>query len=235
MKLIKPSIQFQQGVGNCQAIEQTARTCYKSKSPMTEDSAKDMVSRLIARKHDAMLEFGWMQYKIVCDRGVTHEIVRHRLFSFAQESTRYCNYKDGVTFIIPSWTNLEIAEYSSVANGGGFISYKKGIKFEPEPDVRHWLHSLHMSAGAYQDLITYSNWTPQKARSVLPNALKTEIHVAGNFREWRHFFKLRCAESAHPQMREVAELAMLDAVERFPGIFNDILEKEIAKRKRIKD
>lgn len=148
--------------------------------------------------------------KFVCDRGVSHEFVRHRVFSFAQESTRYCNYsKDkfqGVTYIQPPWLD-------------GDISNEDGSKFnDVYTDV--YLHTLTTAENAYLDLLKqwdekvpdkrfksgYKNnpWTPQQARAVLPNSLKTELVMTGFTKDWGHFFKLRDAGSAHPQARELA-------------------------------
>lgn len=148
--------------------------------------------------------------KFVCDRGVSHEFVRHRVFSFAQESTRYCNYsKDkfqGVTYIQPPWLD-------------GDISNEDDSKFyDVYTDV--YLHTLTTAENAYLDLLKqwdekvpdkrfksgYKNnpWTPQQARAVLPNALKTELVMTGFVSDWEHFFKLRDAGSAHPQARELA-------------------------------
>lgn len=148
--------------------------------------------------------------KFVCDRGVSHEFVRHRVFSFAQESTRYCNYsKDkfqGVTYIQPPWLD-------------GDISNEDGSKFnDVYTDI--YLHTLTTAENAYLDLLKqwdnkvpdkrfksgYKNnpWTPQQARAVLPNSLKTELVMTGFVSDWEHFFKLRDAGSAHPQARELA-------------------------------
>jgi len=128
-------------------------------------------------------------YKVICDRGVTHEIVRHRLFSYAQESTRYCNYKGGVTFITPLWL---------YASKGYSITWKQHMK---------------NSEKAYIELLN-NGWTPQQARSVLPNSLKTEINIYGNMQEWSHFLKLRTSPKAHPQMQEIANMIKEDLIEK---------------------
>ena len=107
MKLVKPSIEFLWMTDEplftlrFRTIEQAGRTCYKSEDKITNDSAEHFVRRIMKMSHLAMIEHASASYRVICDRGVTHEIVRHRLFSYAQESTRYCNYKSGVTFIIP--------------------------------------------------------------------------------------------------------------------------------------
>ena len=158
--------------------------------------------------------------KFICDRGVSHEFVRHRVFSFAQESTRYCNYsKDkfqGVTYIQPPWLD-------------GDISNEDGSKFnDVYTDI--YLHTLTTAENAYLDLLKqwdnkvpdkrfksgYKNnpWTPQQARAVLPNSLKTELVMTGFVSDWEHFFKLRDAGSAHPQARELAHPLHMEFLRR---------------------
>jgi len=212
MKLIKPSIEFLWCTENpLQTIEKAGRTCYKSEDKITDTSAELFVKKLIDRGHLAMIEHASMSYRVICDRGVTHEIVRHRLFSYAQESTRYCNYKGGVTFIIPCWTGFQPNEHCEI---------------KPHPELEEiidypqdaWLWAMYNSERYYQGLIE-EDWTPQQARSVLPNSLKTEIVITGNLREWMHFFTLRCAKAAHPQMQEIANMLIEDAQRRVPIIF----------------
>ena len=166
-------------------------------------------------------------YRIVCNRGFTHEQVRHRPFSYAQESTRYCNYKGGVTFIIPPWMKQETQEVVSFLDG-------KYIN----PITVAWVNSLLHSESMYLDLIK-RGWSPQQARGVLPIDLKTEIVVTGNLQQWMTFFKLRCtpvrapkedlingiwyhATAPHPQMQEVANMILADMKTRVPVIFDDM-------------
>ena len=215
MDIQKPSIRYVCGTGGDYSIEEAARTCYKSEDEMTTNSDKQMVRKLIKSEHHAMLEFGWMFYKVICDRGVTHEIVRHRMFSYAQESTRYCNYSGGVTFVMPCWM------YNECSDG----EYLLTDEFESNLDKPSHIWHMQMlrAEGAYLKL-TKQGWLPQQARSVLPNSLKTEICIAGNFREWRHFFELRTAKSAHPQMIEVANMILEDAVKRHSELFKEYLK-----------
>lgn len=147
--------------------------------------------------------------KFICDRGVSHEFVRHRVFSFAQESTRYCNYsKDKFdsecTFIIPCWLNIVEGSYTLedveekydrclITDSG------KGITNE----AAEYIRSLIYSEKTYFSLLD-RNWRPQQARAVLPNSLKTELVMTGLVSDWKHFFELRCSSSAHPQARELA-------------------------------
>lgn len=150
-----------------------------------------------------------MTVKIVCDRGVTHEIVRHRPASYAQESTRYCNYKGGVTFIIPPWVDLEPGDYN-------VEHFSAAVSTSPQGE---WMMSCWNTEVTYKYLLD-GGWTPQQARSVLPNSLKTEIVITASLAEWQHIFKLRCAEAAHPQMREVMIPLREKARQLYPGVFD---------------
>jgi thymidylate synthase (FAD) len=203
-------------------IEWSGRTCYKSEEKMTTkpDAAEKFVRMIIKNGHHSVLEHCSASFRIICDRGVTHEIVRHRLASYSQESTRYCNYKSGVTFILPLWIQLtrpgQIAthEILSPCDIDHYFSYNhKDYKYK-------WLLHLLACEASYLQAIS-AGWKPQQARSVLPNALKTEIVMTCNFREWRHFLKLRCSKKAHPQMQEVANMIKKDLQERIPVVFDD--------------
>lgn len=224
MKLIKPSFKITSSLNGEEilaAIEYAARTCYKSEDKMEFSdkgealSARKLVKSLMERGHDAMLEFGGMiTVKFICDRGVSHELVRHRLCSFAQESTRYVNYAKGkydgdLTFIIPCWTSLtEKSTYDKIS--------------VEEPLEAEWL--LHMqSAETSYNLLIKKGWTPQQARSVLPNSLKTEINMSANIREWRKIFSLRCDKPAHPQMRELMIPLLAEFKRRIPILFDDLI------------
>jgi len=183
-------------------IESIGRVCYKSENKITVESAEEFVVRLIKNKHEAMIEHAEnISIKFICDRGVSHEIVRHRLFSFAQESTRYCNYErqNEITVIKP-------------------IFYDEGRQ-----DYELWRTACIVCEDTYLTLIKLGA-SPQEARSVLPNSLKTEIVVTGNIREWRHFFKLRLPRTAHPQMRQVAGMAFDELYDQIPIMFKDIKE-----------
>ena len=175
-------------------IELAGRTAYKSESKITPDSSEKFISMLLARGHESVLEHASMSFRVVCDRGVSHEIVRHRLFSYTQESTRYCNY------------------------------YGNDILFIKPPNIQgayaQWLSAVAECERAYKRMIELE-CKPEIARSVLPNCLKTEIVITGNFREWRHFFKLRTAGTAHPQMREVANMVLRIAVVQVRSVFDE--------------
>jgi thymidylate synthase (FAD) len=193
-------------------IERIGRTCYKSEDKIDneKESAKWFVHNLLARKHLSVIEHATMTVRIICDRGVTHELVRHRLASFSQESTRYCNYHGGVTFIIPPWTDIDPGEYLVDC----FITDPKS--------TQQWKESMKRAEDNYIRLLDQGQ-SPQQARSVLPNSLKTEIVVTANFREWGHIFSLRCSPKAHPQMQEVMN-PLLQEVRGIVPIFFDDLE-----------
>ncbi|MDD5648908.1 MAG: FAD-dependent thymidylate synthase [Candidatus Nanoarchaeia archaeon] len=221
MKLIKPFYEILTPINKeeiFKTIEKVARTCYKSEDKITETSAEEMIKSLIKRGHEAMLEFFDITVKFTCDRGVSHELVRHRIASFAQESTRYCNYSkdkfdNQVTFIIPEWTSFKEGTYTSALS----------IPFDKEEfkgEVNWFIHMIH-SETIYNELIK-DGWQPQQARAVLPNSLKTEINVKMNLREWRHFFKLRTAVVAHPQMRELTRPLLDEMKIKLPILFDDI-------------
>lgn len=208
MKIINAGFEIltpisQGGIKELQHIEKIGRVCYKSEDKITADgeSAKKFVKMIINRGHEAMVEHSSLSVKFIVDRGVSHELVRHRIASFAQESTRYCNYSkdkfdNGVTFIKPFF-------------------FKDDIRYQ------RWLSAMADTESAYLDLLN-NGASPQEARSVLPNSTKTEIVITANYREWRNFFKLRTTKAAHPQMREVAVSLLIELKEKLPIIFDDI-------------
>jgi thymidylate synthase (FAD) len=233
MKLVKPSFEIMEIMGMSknvdeadgrdalELIERAGRTCYKSEdkiNPLQYTCIK-FVQQLNNLGHESVIEHSAMTVKFICDRGVSHELVRHRLCAFSQESTRYCNYKGGVTFVIPPWISIPEGEYS--------YRFVEGLCFFEPPSIidigDEWASSMAYSEQAYTTLVLEDGWTPQQARSVLPNSLKTEIVVTANFREWRHIFKLRCAPPAHPQMREIMTPLHKKCKELVPIIFDDII------------
>lgn len=183
-------------------IERVARVCYKSEDKICEGSAEKMVRALIRSNHLAMLEHFSFSVKFTVDRGISHEIVRHRLASFAQESTRYCNYgKSGeVSFIKPCYLGYDTTPFDN------------------------WVDSCMRAERDYLDMLD-NGYTPQEARAVLPTSLKTEVVMTANLREWRHFFNLRACGSTgkpHPQMLEVAVPLLKELRERVPVVFDDL-------------
>ena len=217
MKIIDPSVEILTATENVlQLTEAAGRTCYKSEDRITPDSAPKFVKMLINRGHEAMLEHSSVTVRFICDRGVSHELVRHRIASFAQESTRYCNYGgNGLTVIRPCW----------FASRCDQMSYAAMVASKAPMAEWDWVMSMTNAEQTYKRLLD-SGWTPQQARSVLPNSLKTEVVMTANLREWRHFLKLRTAEAAHPQMRQVAGMLLIQLQERIPVIFDDIKEEQ---------
>ena len=212
MNVIKPSIEIIDMKNYdeiVRKIEKIGRVCYKSEGNITEESAERFIRNLLKRGHESVIEHESVTVRIICDRGITHEIVRHRIASYSQESTRYCNYS-GDKFG-NAITVIDLA--------GGFVYDLNNENDRAKYDV--WNHAMEQAEAAYFRMLELGA-TPQEARSVLPNSLKTEIVVTMNLRSWRNFFRLRCDSHAHPQMREVAGIALKIFQEKLPVFFSDI-------------
>lgn len=230
MKLIKPSYEITSKIDGLEIlknIERAGRTCYKSEDKITDDSAIKFIKMLIKKGHESVLEHEKITIKFICDRGVSHEIVRHRLASFSQESTRYCNYsldkfEGEITFIIPNWLDLEEGKYLMLEDNGIFDTPSGVIPFNSlSKDKLIYLAGIAETEVRYNELISLG-WHAQQARSVLPNSLKTEIVVSANLREWRTIFKQRTSKAAHPQMRELMCPLLDELKTKLPVIFEDI-------------
>lgn len=183
-------------------IERAGRTCYKSEEKISDDSDVKFLKHLVGLNHESVIEHFNVTVRFVCDRGVSHELVRHRLASFSQESTRFCNYSgdkfgNEITVIKPCFYDEGTQEYIL------------------------WYNLCMEAEDVYFKLLKLGS-KPQEARSILPNSLKTEIVVTANLREWKHIFRMRTSLAAHPQMREV----MIPLLNRFkelvPVIYDDI-------------
>ena len=205
MRIIDPSVELINAPtygALLNTIEVAGRVCYKSEDKIQEGSAEKFIAGIIKRGHEAVIEHGVLTVKFICDRGVTHEIVRHRIASYCQESTRYCNYSQDkfgneITVIRPCFLTEGTRKYEL------------------------WRRACDRAESAYFDMLI-SGCTPQEARSVLPNSLKTEIVMTANIREWRHFIKLRTSERAHPQMRQVACMLANILAEKYPVFFKEV-------------
>lgn len=216
MRLIKPSFEILTPIDRSQilkAIEAAGRTCYKSDDKITDDSASKFVEMIVGHGHLSVVEHQSVSVKFICDRGVSHELVRHRIASFSQESTRYCNYSkdkfdNQLTFIIPSWSKIE--PWEGDRSDFGLHSHGEIL----------WLNAMQNSQDIYNSLI-HAKWSPQEARSVLPNSLKTEIVVTANLREWGEIFRQRCSPAAHPQMRELMVPLRNEFQKVLPEIYGD--------------
>ena len=214
MKIIKPSVQLllppmdREAFGQwvLEHIEGAYRRCYKSEDKICPGSAAKIIHNMgIKHGHTSPLEHFSFTALFICDRGVTHEIVRHRLASYSQESTRYCNYSgdkfgNEITVIRPCFLNGRLNAF------------------------RIWENACQYAESQYFEMLR-DGATPQEARAVLPSSLKTELEMTADIPEWRHFFKLRCDPAAHPQMREVALMGLEQAHDAFPVVFDDLWEQ----------
>lgn len=207
MKIINQSFEIQQFPENqtLKLIERAGRVCWKSEEKITENSAEPFISRILKSGHESVIEHAYATVMFTVDRGVSHEMVRQRLCSFSQSSTRYANYSNGkfgseITVIKPFLFTEGSALYSE------------------------WYDGCIASERAYMRLIELGA-TPEWARSVLPNSTMTEIFVSANMRQWRHVFSLRCANGAHPQIKEVMKPCLKEFANRMPVLFSDLDKK----------
>ena len=208
MKIIPPSFEILQMIDGeeiCRHLELAARTCYKSEDKISQTTAPAFLGRLLKTGHESVIEHSSVSVRLVIDRGISHEVVRHRLCAFSQESTRYANYaKDKfgneITVIRPFFWEEDSEKYQA---------WKKAMEYAEKA----YLNLLDMGAKA------------QEARSVLPNSLKTDLIVTANMREWRHIFKLRCSKASHPQMREIMLPLLVAFHERIPVLFDALYEQ----------
>jgi thymidylate synthase (FAD) len=198
-------------------IEAAGRTCYKSEDKIIADSAPRFAEMILKRGHESVIEHASATVRFVCDRGVSHEIVRHRLASYSQESTRYCDYEGGhVAFVVPPWSRF-LAGHAHICTDDVSVDT---LAETGDPDS-FWLLSMQQAEDNYK-MLRSLGWRPEQARSILPNSLKTEVVMTANLREWRHFFKLRTAAAAHPQMREAACPLLAQFRAAIPVLFDDV-------------
>ena len=200
MELIRQSCQWvtPPPVNTLEILELCGRVAYKSEDKITPGSAEKFLSLILTKKHESVLEHVGASMRFITDRGVSHELVRHRIASFTQESSRYVNYsKRGMQFVIPVDIDYNSWQYT------------------------YWLNHMNDSDWRYNALVE-GGASPQLARSVLPNSLKTEIVVTANLREWRYILKLRTDKTAHPQMQDLMRQALAMFKEAGPILFDDI-------------
>lgn len=209
MKIIEPYYIIEEELDASKimrTIERAGRTCYKSEHNISEGSAEKFISNILKLGHESVIEHEKITVRFICDRGVTHELVRHRLASYSQESTRYCNYSNDkfgneLTFIKPCFWD------ESTEDG--------------KAKMEVWKKSMAEIEEHYNNLIAMGA-KPEEARSILPNSLKTEIVVTMNMRSWRNFFRLRTAERAHPQIRQISTMLLAELKEKLPVLFGDL-------------
>ncbi len=210
MKIIPPSHEILDPIDRdaiLQKLERAARTAYKSEDRIIPGSAERLIGSCIRRGHESVLEHVSLSVRFVCDRGVSHELVRHRLASYTQESTRYCCYA-GDKF------------------GGEITVIRPCFWAEGTKPYIDWEHACMEAEDWYRLLLLESKATPEQARSVLPNSLKTEVVMTANLREWRHILRLRTAPDVHPQMREIMLPLLAELTEQLPEVFGDIAHKD---------
>lgn len=213
MKIIQPSVKLLWITPDPEKqIELAGRTCYKSEDKITPTSAGTFCQKMVNSGHHAMLEHACASFRIITDRGISHEIVRHRLASYAQESTRYCNY--------------------------GSEKFDRECSFIQPPNLTdpqyiRWEGACHRAEDHY-NLMLEDGLSPQIARSVLPTSLKTELVMTANFREFRHFIALRSSLAAHPQIRPIATEIWRILMSYAPNTFKDLLdERELLNGPRL--
>jgi len=205
MRIVSPGVTLMCSTPNAaEFIERAGRICYKSEDKITPESSSKFVKMLLERGHESVIEHAHASFLVVCDRGVSHEFVRHRIFSYSQESTRYCNY-----------AKTKHGNEITVIEPPGLFG-----------DARQaWTAAVSMAESSYLMMISLGV-KPEIARSVLPNCLKTELVGTANFREWRHFLRMRAVNpKAHPQMREIAIPIGRVLLELCPPVFEDFREK----------
>ena len=206
------------GLEELRHIESIGRVCYKSEDKMQLDGnrTKEFISRLIKRGHESVLEHSTLSIKFIVDRGITHELVRHRLASFSQESTRYCNYRNEKFGSECSFIGIE----NSISLD---THMKKLDSITINRIVGEWYQAMSDAERHYNNMIELGA-SPQIARGVLPNSLKSELIITANYRQWRNILKLRVDKGAHPQMREITISLLKELQSKIPIIFDDITE-----------
>lgn len=205
MRVIEPSFAVVGAIDPAaimKELELIGRVCYKSEDRITDTSSEKFLSSILKRGHESVVEHRSITVKVICDRGVSHELVRHRIASYTQESTRYCNYSgdrfgNELTFIKPFYWAEDENKYAL------------------------WLDAMQYIEDSYMKLLGLGA-TPEEARAILPNSLKTEIVMSMNLREWRHFFNLRASPQAHPQMREISQPILEYMKGILPVIFGEL-------------
>lgn len=226
MIIIDPSIEILARPSRNEAlalIELAGRTCYRSQEKMSDGSAAPFIRSLIKKGHLSVLEHVSATVRIMCSRAVSHELVRHRLASYSQQSQRYVNMRDGVTFVRPEWANVSCGDYEAEPENQLIDWYDEMTSL--------WFESVRLSEIKYKKLLR-AGARPEQAREVLPNSTATEIVMTANVRQWLHIFSLRCAPAAHPEMRRVMKMIQRDFRKWLPEVFNfqmnsnDCLEPE---------
>lgn len=211
LEIIKPSFIIEDKINSKKLIsnlERYGRVSHKSESNIKEGTAENFLRSLIKWGHESVLEHEKITVRFICNRGISHELVRHRIAAYTQESTRYCNYSGKIQFIKP-------------------LFFKEGT-----PAFKLWYQSCQQAAENYEKLVKMGK-RPEEAREVLTHSLKTEIVTTYNIRQWRHVFEMRCQKAAHPQIRELMVPLLKEFQKRIPVLFDDfqIEEKTMTAKK----
>lgn len=226
MELIFPQHQIISPINGTEILrhlELCGRVCYKSENKISETSSTNMIKHLLTNQHMSVIEHFNLTIKFITDRGVTHELVRHRLAAYSQESTRYVNYKNnGCLFVIP-W-NILMEECSiDMSYTELYDQFFQNELLENEW-AKIWIMSMHIAEKNYIQAIN-NGVTPQDARGILPNSTKTEIMVTTNLREWMHILDLRCSSKAHPEMQRLMIPLLYELNKKIPILFDDLSDK----------
>lgn len=217
MKLVNQSVELLEAIDGVQLlknIELYGRTAYKSENLITEDSYIKFVTNVVlTKKHLSIIEHEKVTVKITTSRAIANEIVRHRIGSYTQSSTRYCNYskskfEDGILCVIPSWFN----------------NFEKSNNKQDAFNSLMWIDGLKNAEKLYLELIAHG-LKAQEARGILPLDLQTEIIVTYNLRSWLHFFDMRCSKEAHPDMQILAKLALKLFYNNIPLLFDELAKQ----------
>ncbi len=221
MKKIKASYEILTPINTDEiykSIEIAGRTCYKSEDKITQDSAKKFVKMIVQdKKHLSVIEHIPISVRFISNRGFSHELVRHRIGSYSQESTRYCNYnkaKFGNEITCIDLNPAMDIEHSEIKDMDTLIKFEK---------LNNIITDAWKMAEEYYNTLIRQGASPQIARNVLPIGLKTEIVATYNLRQWREVFKQRTAPQAHPNMRELMIPLLKEFAEKMPEIFGDLV------------
>ena len=228
MKIIKPSYEILDkidGQAILKKLELIGRVSHKSEDRITETSAAPFIKKIIELGDESVLEHVSVTVRFICDRGVSHELVRHRLAAFTQESTRYCNYsKDGfgneITVIQPCFLHDMTKDTARDGVGEYAAAYDQNLDLKG----LEWFNAMLYAESSYFSMLA-NGAKPEEARAVLPNSLKTEVIMTANLRELRHILKLRCNKKAHPQMRELMIPLLHELQSKIPIVFDDIAQE----------
>ena len=230
MKIVTPYARIMEPellAGALGRIEYAARISHGSEDGQTVDSAERFIRAVVLQHGDwSVVEHVSASVEFLVDRGITHEIVRHRIASYTQSSTRFINYakKMPPTFIYPK-PEVECKHCLAGSepwkqSSGDWVHSLNDTHYDCGYDGA-WLDAINMCEASYKSLLQ-GGWRPQEARSVFPNALSSKIMVTMNLRTWRHFFLMRTSKEAHPQMRQVTIPLLAEFQRLVPVLYEDI-------------